>query len=152
MGEQVRVNSDAMLMGALLHTESKEEPLANPTWITLHFMLSPVWAQSFPHIADSVLCGCMSTYFATMAFSLPVMTPLMSSPGTFVLLFRSSAYLPPYQMRKNPLFRSYAQIYTLSRILHGPYGTMRQNCYFCYLKSKITAVNYMRRNWDIGTL
>lgn len=52
MGEQVRVNSDAMLMGGLLHTKSKEEPSANPTLITLHFMLSPVWAQGFPHIAD----------------------------------------------------------------------------------------------------
>lgn len=140
MGEQVRVNSDAVLMGGLLHTKSKEEPSANPTLITLHFMLSPVWAQGFPHIADSVLCGCKSTYFA-MVFSLPVMTPLMSSPGKFVLLFRSSAHLPPHQMRRNPLFRSYVQIYTLSRILHGPYGTMRQNCYFYYLKSKIMAVN-----------
>lgn len=87
-----------------------EEPSANPTLITLHLMLSPAWAQGFPHFEDSVLCGCMSTSFAAMVFSLPVMTPLISLPGMFVLLFRSSANLPPYQIRRNPLFRSYAQI------------------------------------------
>lgn len=49
-------------VGGLLHSESKEEPLANPTLATLHLTLNPAWAQGFLHLVDSVLCGHMSTF------------------------------------------------------------------------------------------
>lgn len=93
-------------VGGLLHSESKEEPLANPTLATLHLTLNPAWAQGFLHLVDSVLCGHMSTFFAAMVSSLPGMTPMMPSPGIFLLLFRFPADLPPNQARENLLFCS----------------------------------------------